>query len=152
MRYRYTVYHRSLHISRSVFSKQSRKDTPWLTCKGEVWEVFRWLIVWSELWLCSACFSSILRNTDCDITRAYSVYWYISEKIVSYICDMMLYFTVISLKLSWKPLCCRLRHHRSNDNFRWRHWHWSWHYDSSRFSTRYAISLYNVLSRDLLSS
>ena len=43
------------------FSKQPRKDTPWLTCKGEVWEVFNWLIVWSELWLCSACLCSILR-------------------------------------------------------------------------------------------
>ena len=61
-RYRYTVYNRSLHISRPVFSKQPRKDTPWLTCKGEVWEVFQWLIVWSELWLCSACFCSILRG------------------------------------------------------------------------------------------
>ena len=61
VRYRYTVYNRSLHISRHVFSKQLRKDTPWLTCKGEVWEVFKWLIVWSELWLCSACFCSILR-------------------------------------------------------------------------------------------
>ena len=61
VRYRYTVYHSSLHISRPVFSKQPRKDTPWLTCKGEVWEVFKWLIVWSELWLCSACFCSILR-------------------------------------------------------------------------------------------
>ena len=44
VRYRYTVYHRSLHISRPVFSKQPRKDTPWLTCKGEVREVFKWLI------------------------------------------------------------------------------------------------------------
>ena len=61
VRYRYTVYNRSLHISRPVFSKQPRKDTPWLTCKGEVWEVFKWLIDWSELWLCSACFCSILR-------------------------------------------------------------------------------------------
>ena len=45
VRYRYTVYHRSLHISRLFFSKQPSKDTPWLTCKGEVWEVFKWLIV-----------------------------------------------------------------------------------------------------------
>ena len=43
-------------------------------------------------------------------------------------------------------------HRRSNDNFRWRHWHRSWHCDSSRFSTHYAMSLCNVLSRDLLSS
>ena len=34
----------------------TEKNTPWLICKGEVWEVFKWLIVWSELWLCSDCF------------------------------------------------------------------------------------------------
>ena len=43
--YRYTVYYRSLHISRSVFSKQPLKDTLWLTCKGEVWKVFKWITV-----------------------------------------------------------------------------------------------------------
>ena len=43
-------------------------------------------------------------------------------------------------------------HRRSNDNFRWRHWHRSWHCDSSRFSTHYAMSLCNMLSRDLLHS
>ena len=43
--YRYTVYYRSVHISRSVFSKQPRKDTSWLTCKVEVWEVFKWITV-----------------------------------------------------------------------------------------------------------
>ena len=43
-------------------------------------------------------------------------------------------------------------HRRSNDNFQWCHWHRSWHCDSSRFSTHYAMSLCNVLSRDLLSS
>ena len=34
VRYRYIVYHHSLHISRSFFSKQPRKDTPWLTCRA----------------------------------------------------------------------------------------------------------------------
>ena len=104
-----------------------------------------------------------MRNTDCDITRACSIT--ITKKILLYICDMMLYFSIIStsvtcvkfilefacfqgLKLSWNWLCC-FRHRRFNDNFRWRHWHRSWHYDSSRFSTGYAISLYNVVSWDL---
>ena len=103
--------------------------------------------------------------TDCDITRAYSIY--ISEKIFSYIFVMVwcFIFTIIS---TWCNLCeiysriCLLSrpevvtepalHRRSNDNFRWRHWHRSWHCDSSRFSTHYAMSLCNVLSRDLLSS
>ena len=74
-------------------------------------------------------------------------------------------FTVIS---TWCNLCeiysriCLLSrpqvvtepglHRRSNDNFRWRHRRRSWHCDSSRFSTHYAMSLCNVLSRDLLSS
>ena len=89
VRYRYTMYHRSLHISGPVFSKQPRTDNPCFTCKGGIWEVFKWLIVGSELWLCSACFCSILR-WQTDITRAYSIN--ISEKIFSYICHMMLYF------------------------------------------------------------
>ena len=73
-------------------------------------------------------------------------------------------FTIIS---TWCKLCeiysriCLLSrpedvtepalHRMCNDNFRWRHWHRSWHCDSSRFSTHYAMSLCNVLSRDLLS-
>ena len=76
-----------------------------------------------------------------------------------------LYYTMIS---TWCNLCeiysriCLLSrpevvtepalHRRSNDNYRWRHWHRSWHCDSSCFSAHYAMSLCNVLSRNLLSS
>ena len=50
------------------------------------------------------CFCSISRHTDCDTTRACTIY--IRENIFSYICNMMLAsiisFTVISI---WCNLC-----------------------------------------------
>ena len=145
------------------FSKQPRKDTPWLTCKGEVWEVFNWLIVWSELWFVPPAFVRYWGDRlwyDASLQYLHQqndifVYlWCDALFLPYYLHDVTCVKFILEFacfqgrKLSRNQLCCQLRHRRTNDNFRWRHWQLSWHYDSSRFSTCYAISLYNVLSRD----
>ena len=115
--------------------------------------------------------SSVSCSMSCYTWPRYieSVQFNINDIHVSNICfnDACLY-TLSTVISSWSKLCeiyfriCLLSrpevvtepalHRRSNDNFQWRHWHRSWHCDSSRFSTHYAMSLCNVLSRDLLSS
>ena len=76
--------------------------------------------------------------------------WCFIFTMISTWCNLCeIYFRICLLsrpEVVTEPAC------RSNDNFRWRHWHPSWHCDSFRFSTHHAMSLCNVLSRDLLSS
>ena len=124
--------------------------------------------LWSDYsWLSFLCVLFDVVLHDRDISRVYS---FTSNDIhVSNICfnDACLH-TLSTVISTWGKLCeiyfriCLLSrpevvtepalHRRFHDNFRWRHWHRSWHCDSSRFSTHYAMSLCNVLLRDLLSS
>ena len=140
-----------------------KRDTTWLTCKGEIWEIFKWLrtvglfllplfdIGEHRLWY-NASLQCLHQGKYLFVYLWYDALlfpWYLHD--VTCVKFILEFACFQGRKLSRNRLCCRLRHRRFNDNFRWRHWHWSWHYDRSRFSTRNAISLYNVLSRDLLS-
>ena len=103
---------------------------------------------------------------DRDISKVYSFNF--NDIRISNICFNACLHTLSTVISTWSKLfeiyfriCLLSRpdvftepawHRRSNDNFRWRHWHRSCYCDSSRFSTHYAMSLCNVLSRDLLSS
>ena len=78
--------------------------------------------------------------------------WCFIFTIISTWCNLCEIYSRICLLLRPEVVTEPALHRRFNDNFRWHHWHRSWRCDSSRFSTHHAMSLCNVLSRDLLSS
>ena len=112
-------------------------------------------------WLSFLCVLFDVVLHDHDISRVYS---FNSNDIhVSNICfnDACLH-TLSTVISTWSKLCeiyfriCLLSrpevvtepalHRRFHDNFQWRHWHRSWHFDSSRFSTHYAMCFSGIFS------